>query len=83
MACMIDLPPHIAEEMTNLRRVFVVLRLEQGATEDEIYRKGIDVAIEAARLEGCDESDVEVIASHARRDIAETIAEYRREYGQP
>ena len=79
MPRMLATPTSILEQMALVRRISVVRRLEAGMSEDEIYRRGIDVAIRAARLEGCDESDVEVAASQARRDIAEALAEARND----
>jgi hypothetical protein len=75
MARLLDTPAHLADEMRLVRGVMVLERLERGMTEDEIFRRGIDVAIRAARLEGADEIEVEVVACQARRDIAQALRE--------
>jgi hypothetical protein len=77
MARIIDIPVNEADAFKALCRQMVVIDLLLGCSEDELYRRRIDVATQAARLEGCDESDVEVIAAQARRDVAEILAECR------
>jgi hypothetical protein len=74
---LIDMPGHIADDLRGLRRKTVLLGLLHRKSEDEIYREEIDVVVRAARLEGCDESDVEVAAARARRDVADLLAEFR------
>jgi hypothetical protein len=73
------MPTEAADDLKSLCRVAVVLDILNGRSEDEIYRRRIDIAVRAARLEGCDESDVEVIAAQARRNTAEVLAECRAE----
>jgi hypothetical protein len=62
-----------------LLRQSVALDLLQGRSEDFIYMRAIDQAIESARLVGLDESDVDVIAAGVRRDVAEALAALRAE----
>jgi hypothetical protein len=74
---LIDMPEESAAEWKAKRRSSVLLSLLYRKSEDEIYREEISVVIEAAREEGCDEHDVEVIAAQARRDIADALADFR------
>ena len=74
---LLDMPERQVDDFKGLHRKMVILSLMRGVSEDEIYRKRIDIAVQAARLEGCDESDVEVIASQARRNVADILAECR------
>jgi hypothetical protein len=69
--------PDLALDLKKLHRLTIVMDVMHGKSEDEIYRRRIDTAIKAARLEGCDEADVEVIAALARRNVAEILAECR------
>ncbi len=74
---LLDAPPKMIDGLKHITRVAVVMDILQGHAEDEIYQRQIDTMISAARSEGCDESDVEVIAAQARRDVADTLAECR------
>jgi hypothetical protein len=74
---LIEPPPDLVDEMRMLWRDAALARLAAGLSEDEIYRRGIDAAVQAARRDGCDEGDVEVAGEQARRDIAEVLAEGR------
>jgi hypothetical protein len=74
---MIDMPEHPSRELKEIRSVGVLSEILDGKSEDSIYRRAIDIAIRAARLEGLDESDVEVVAAGARRHVAEILAECR------
>jgi hypothetical protein len=76
MNTLLDRP--IADPKIQLRE-FVLLDLLRGRSEDYVYMRQIDAAIESARLVGLDESDVEVIAAGTRRDVAEALATLRAE----
>jgi hypothetical protein len=62
-----------------LLRESVAQDLIRGRSEDFIYMRQIDAAIESARLVGIDESDIEVIAAGVRRDVAGILTELRSE----
>ncbi len=49
----------------------------QGASEDDIYRRGVDAAVRSARSAARDEAEVDVVADQARRSIAQALAECR------
>ncbi len=66
-ARLIALPEEQRKEMAKVIRVALVLRKWRGESDEDVLRKSIDVHIQAAREDGCDESDVEVIAARARR----------------
>jgi hypothetical protein len=68
----------VADDLQALCRAMVVGDVTSGRTEDEIYRRRIDSAIEAARLGGCDEADVKVIADVTRSIVADVLAECRQ-----
>jgi hypothetical protein len=70
---MIDMPEDSAREHKDLRRMHVFLAKMRGESVEQIYREVIDLAIQAAREGGCDESDVEVMAAQARRDVADIL----------
>jgi hypothetical protein len=69
------MPRHVAQRMKRDRRLMVLVELMKGMGDEEIYRRIVGVAIQAGRYEGCDESDIEVIAAQARRDVAEVLDE--------
>jgi hypothetical protein len=71
----------VADDIQALCRAMVVGDVILGRTEDEIYRRRIDSATEAARIGGCAKSDVEVIADLTRRNVADVLAECRRSRG--
>jgi hypothetical protein len=72
---LIDTPAHLADEFKALRRESVLLKAMEGKSDEDIYQHVVGLAVEAARREGCDEADVEVIAAQARRDVADILAE--------
>jgi hypothetical protein len=76
MNTLLDRP--IADPKAQLRES-VALDLLRGRSEDFIYMRAIDNAIESARLVGLDESDVEVVVAGTRRDVAGILTELRSE----
>jgi hypothetical protein len=68
-----------AADLKALRRDAVVQDLIRGRTEDHIYMRSIDAAIEAARREGFTESETEIIVAGTRRDVADILNECRAE----
>jgi hypothetical protein len=75
MTRLLDTPPEDLDELRRLERIAVIFNIARGRSEDEIYRRHIDMSIELAREEGADESDVEVVASITRRNVASVLAE--------
>jgi hypothetical protein len=73
---LIDMPEEYFAECKALRRKAVLMDFLMDRSDDEIYRDHIEAAIEMAREEGFDESDVEVVAAQTRRDIADALASF-------
>jgi hypothetical protein len=77
MNALLEKPP-VLDPKAQLRDS-VALDLLRGRSEDYVYMRQIDAAIESARLVGIDESDVDVIVAGVRRDVASILNELRSE----
>ncbi len=77
MIRLLDIPLESLSEVEASTRALILEDVTKGVGEDAIYRRHVDMAVNAARSFGHDESDVEVAASLARNTVANILAELR------
>lgn len=80
---LLDRPVEDFRTLEDVTRVAVLAALDEGVSEDEIYNRHIATAVRTARVTGRDESEVEVVASLARRMVAGILAEVRADPDRP